>query len=316
MARLGAAALLVLLAGCASAPQSPGAFSFGVMGDTPYSDAEERAFLRMMARVGAEPLAFVIHVGDFKAGGSAPCTDDLFERRRAQFDASAHPFIYTPGDNEWTDCRRPSNGAMDPIERLARLRQVFFASRESLGRTRIATDAQDECLAPPPAAECGCGAHPENRAWEYGGVVFVTLNIPGSNDNTGFDAANDREARCRGEANGRWLERAVQRAMAPAARALVVAIQADPWGNSRPAAYRAFLTQLEDAARRLAKPVLFIHGDSHTFRDDAPFAAANLRRLETYGSPFVGWVRVDVDPARPQLFRANPRLPRLVLPAP
>ncbi|HSJ96362.1 MAG TPA: hypothetical protein VLC53_04790, partial [Myxococcota bacterium] len=224
--RLAALLAGLALGGCAAPAPGPGAFAFGVTGDTPYSDAEERAFEAMLARTGTEDLAFVVHVGDFK--GAGPCSDALFERRRRQFDASAHPFVFTPGDNDWVDCRRASRGGADPLERLARLRQVFFADGWSLGRRRLALESQDRCLEPP-APRCGCAAHPENRAWEISGVRFVTLNLPGSNDNTGFDARNDEEARCRGEANRRWLAHAVAAARAAPARALVVMVQANPF---------------------------------------------------------------------------------------
>lgn len=316
---LVALAIACLLAACASRPPGPEAFSFGVMGDTPYSDAEEGKYLAMMKQLDREPLEFIVHIGDFKAGDNSPCTDALFERRKAQFDASAHPFVYTPGDNEWTDCRRRSNGAMDPIERLARLRQVFFAGRQSLGRRRIDTAVQDECLAPP-VAGCGCAAHPENREWSRSGVRFVTLNIPGSDNNVGFDGPSDEEARCRNEANRRWLERAVRASESADTRALVVAIQADPWDTRKPV-YQDFLRQMEESARRLRKPVLFVHGDSHIYRADAPFVdslgqpLAGLKRLETYGSPFVGWFKVTVDPANPELFSFEPKLFALLPPS-
>lgn len=309
---LAALTLLVLAAACATRAPGVEAFSFAILGDTPYSEREEREFLAMMQRLDSEPVAFIVHIGDFKGGSNSPCTDALFERRRAQLDASAHPLILTPGDNDWTDCRRKSNGAMDPQERLARLRQVFFATRQSLGRSRIETALQDQCLAPP-VDGCGCAAHPENRAWTHGGVRFVTLNIPGSDNNMGFDAAGDAEARCRNEANRQWLERAVRESGAAGTRALVVAVQADPWDTAKPV-YQDFLAQMEAAARLLAKPVLFVHGDSHTYRADAPFATPNPRRLETFGSPFVGWVEVIVDPADPGLFRFKPHLHALVPP--
>lgn len=308
---LAIASTLLLLA-CASPPPGPQAFAFAVVGDTPYSDAEESRFLEMMKQIDAQPLAFIVHVGDFKAGSRAPCTDALFERRRAQFDNSAHPFIFTPGDNDWVDCRRRSSGGFDSSERLARLRQLFFADRQSLGRRRIETLAQDQCLAP--AVEgCGCAAHPENRQWSHSGVRFATLNIPGSNNNVGFDAANDAEARCRNEANRQWLEGAVRESASPQTRALVVAIQANPWETQAPV-YRDFIRQMEDAARVLAKPVLLVHGDTHIYRVDTPFATHNPRRLETYGSPFVGWVKVTVEPQRAGLFSFEPKLFAVVPP--
>ena len=37
----------------------------------------------------------------------------------AGFPAVADPVVYTPGDNEWTDCHRASAGGYLPTERLA-----------------------------------------------------------------------------------------------------------------------------------------------------------------------------------------------------
>ena len=303
--------LAALLAGCAGRPPAGAGFVFGVMGDTPYNDREEAHFVRMLERMGDEPLAFIVHVGDIKAGSKSPCTDELFEKRRGQLDRSRHAIVYTPGDNEWTDCRRKSNGAMDPLERLAKLREVFFAGRASLGAERIETEAEDDRVAP-------CGAYPENRAWTRSRIRFITLNIPGSDNNVGFDKASDDEALCRNEANRRWLERAVRESEAPETRALVVAIQANPWDTKKPV-YKDFLAQWERAARRLGKPLLFVHGDTHTYRVDTPFMdasgpIANLTRLETYGSPFVGWVRVTVDPERPEVFTFEPKTEAFVPP--
>ena len=301
-------ALSLGLAGCASAPANPEAFSFAVMGDIPYRPSEEASYRAMLQRLDGEPVAFVIHVGDIISGAGA-CTDAIYARRKAEFDASSHPFIYTPGDNEWTDCRRAKH---DPIERLARLRQVFFSDRFSLGATRIEMSVQDRCADP----ECRCAAQPENRFWSRAGVRFVTLNIPGSENNVGYDAANDAEAECRNQANAKWLEQAVRASERSETRALVIALQADPWATRKPV-YKAFLQQVVDAARQLRKPVLFVHGDSHTLTIDTPFKDAlgntilNITRLETYGSPFVGYVRVTVDPGNPELFSFRPVLQAL-----
>jgi hypothetical protein len=308
----------LLVAGCATQPRSPAAFAFGVMGDTPYNEREEGRFVEMIERMNAVPLAFVVHVGDFKGGGGSPCSDALFEKRRAQFNASRHPLVYTPGDNDWTDCRRPSNGGADPIERLGALRRVFFADGWSLGTRRIETRFQGDCVERR-AGACVCPAHPENRRWTHGAVVFATLNIPGSNNNVGFDQANDEEARCRDEANARWLEEAADESGAAGMRGLVVLVQADPWATRKPV-YKPFLARLAAVARRLGKPVLFVHGDSHTYIVDTPFAdalgqpLATLVRMETFGSPIVGWVKVTVDPGRAELFGFEPRLIAVVPP--
>jgi diadenosine tetraphosphatase ApaH/serine/threonine PP2A family protein phosphatase len=310
------AAAMLALAGCASQPRHPDAFSFAVLGDTPYSEAEEVRYREMLQAIDRLPLAFVIHVGDFH--GATPCSDALFEKRRREFAAAAHPFIYTPGDNEWADCRGARRGNMDPLERLARIREVFFRDRGSLGQRRIEMLAQDQCIGAT-AAGCRCPAHPENRFWSHAGVRFVTLHVVGSDNNFGVDAASDAEVRCRDEANALWLEQALRASERSQTRALVIAMQANPWYSKRPV-YDALIRQMQDAARRLRKPVLLVHGHTHTQRVDAPFTdslgntVAGITRMETYGSPFVGWVRVNVDPDDPEVFTFEPRLQAFVPP--
>jgi hypothetical protein len=306
-------AIVLALAGCAVKPPHPDAFSFAVIGDAPYHEREAADFDAMLARMGAESLAFVVHVGDFKAGGDSPCTDELYANRKARLDASRHSLVFVPGDNDWTDCRRESNGKMDPLERLARLRTVFFADAWSLGRARMPLARQEGC-AERSGAACACPGIPENRLWTKSGVVFATLHVVGSNDNRGFDAANDAEQRCRAAANRAWLEQALRLAEGADRRGLVIAAHANPWEASRDKVYEGLLAQVAAGAKRLAKPVLFVHGDTHTYRVDRPFRDGagnrvdNVVRLETFGSPVVGWVRVTVDPNDAQLFRieANP----------
>jgi len=77
---------------------------------------------------------------------------------------------------------------------------------------------------------------------------------------------------------------------------------------------------MKAAAARIRKPLLFVHGDTHMYRVDTPFvddagvAIPGITRLETYGSPFVGWVRVTVDPSKPELFSFEPKLHKFVPP--
>jgi hypothetical protein len=307
--RLALLCAALLVAGCAGRAPHPDSFSFAVMGDAPYSPAEELTFAAMIEQMNRERLAFVVHVGDFKAA-SAPCTDALYERRLAQFNASAHPLVYVPGDNDWVDCRRAGNGAMDPLERLAKLRRMFFADRWSLGPRRMLLIPQEEC-ANRVESECRCAGLPENRTWTTEDVLFVTLNVPGSNNNSGFDAASDREVHCRNWANKVWLEKAFARA-ADASQAIVVFIHANPSVKSKDGAYDGFLQQLTTGAVKHPRPVLLVHGDTQFHRVDKPLYDAagkhvsNLTRLEVFGSPFVRWVRVSVDLNDPAFFRILP----------
>ena len=66
----------------------------------------------------------------------------------------------------------------------------------------------------------------------------------------------------------------------------------------------AFPTRIGD------KPVLLVHGDTHWQRVDKPLRnpangkrLANFTRAETFGYPFMGWVKVFIEPDRPALFR-------------
>ena len=299
MNRLAALVIILVLGGCATRPPHPEAFAFGIIGDTPYDEHETVPFLYAIEAMNADALAFSVHLGDMKAGGDSPCTDALYAERKRHFDRYRHPFLFIPGDNEWVDCRRASNGAMDPLERLAKLRSVFY-----------------EPTIPPAWRALDMQRHPEYpevARWTRGGVVFVTLNVQGSNDNVGFDRASDREQERRSAVNLAWLAEAVQLAVDTHARGLAVIIQADPFLESRGKVFDPLLKALVDSAETLHRPMLFIHGDTHWQRVDKPFTdaggrtVANLTRLETYGSPWVGWVKVFVDPDDPRLFRFEAR---------
>jgi hypothetical protein len=299
--------LLLNAAGCAApATASPEAFTFAIIGDAPYKSREEPPFERMLERIDREDVAFTIHVGDIGSGRDA-CSDAGYEKHFRRLDHSRHPLVYTPGDNEWVDCR---SMGFDPLERLARLREVFFEGNDSLGRTRLTLEAQSDDTV-------GCGAYPENRSWKRAGVRFVTINVPGSNNNMGFDAASDAEARCRNAANRRWLAHAVTVSGGADTRALVIAMQANPWFTSK-RVFDDVLAAIEQAARALRKPVLLVHGDTHNYQVDMPFTEAtgqpivNITRVETYGSPIIGWVKVTVDPAGPRLFSFEPHIQAII----
>ncbi|MBI4756136.1 MAG: metallophosphoesterase [Betaproteobacteria bacterium] len=280
---------------CATARAEP--FSFALIGDVPYGHFERQVLPDLMAEIDQSDVAFVIHDGDIKDGGS-PCTDDVYRDRLAVFQASRHPLIYVPGDNEWTDCRRGSNGGFDPVERLNRLREVFFPDNRSLGQRRMEVQRQSQDPAFP--------EYRENVRWVQESVLFVGVNIPGSANNIGRDAKPSAEYLHRSRANAAWLESAFVLARQLPARGIVIAIQANPdlegFSEGRPSrGYADFLAQLLREAKAFAGEILLVHGDTHMHRIDQPLrdphsgtTIENLTRLETYGSPFLGWVKVEV----------------------
>jgi Calcineurin-like phosphoesterase len=102
------------------------AFTFAVIGDIPYGDAQIARFPKVIDQINADPtVQLVDHLGDIKSGSST-CANEYFAMIKADFDRFVDPLVYTPGDNEWTDCHRPNNGSYNPLERLAKVREVFF----------------------------------------------------------------------------------------------------------------------------------------------------------------------------------------------
>ena len=105
---------IVLSVCCFLSSASAQSFSFAAIGDVPYGPLSE--LTTVTDTLNKNKLAFTIHVGDIKSGSSV-CSDEIYLAVREQFERFTQALIYTPGDNEWTDCHRTSNGAYDPLER-------------------------------------------------------------------------------------------------------------------------------------------------------------------------------------------------------
>lgn len=296
-------------------PTPPGSFSFAALGDAPYYPWEELQYRLVLRAMEAHDLRWAIHVGDVFW---RPCSDALYRKTLERFDGLEHPVVFTPGDNEWTDCWAPGSGGFAPLERLDRLREVFFADPgRSLGGRRM-----------PLVSQGGAGgAFPElveNARWKHQGVVFATVHLPGSRNATepfhGRTPEDDAAAARRTEGATAWTRQAFAEAEATGASGVVLAFHASP-GFLRSAndpyrrAYEPFLRVLEEEAVRFGGPVLLIHGDDHEYTVDHPLARrttggvlSNVTRLQVPGSPDVGWVRVTVTPGAEPRFAFESRV--------
>ncbi len=281
-------------------------FEFGLIGDLPYTPEEDAKFPRLVEEMNKSRLAFVVHDGDIKSG-SAPCDDKTFFQRRDLFQSFEPPFILIPGDNEWTDCHREDSGNYDPVERLAKLREIFFQDDQSLGRRTLRLTRQSEV---PQYSKFR-----ENVRWTYGNVMFVGLNVTGSNNNFGRTREADAEYRERNAADLVWLREGFAEAKRSQSRGIMLVIQANP-GFELPSddenrtGFNDFLASLEAETLAFEKPVVLVHGDSHYFRIDKPLRSTkskrrleNFTRVETFGTPDVHWLRASVNPEDPNLFR-------------
>lgn len=296
------------------ASNPPGTFAFAVLGDAPYYAWEELQYRLVREDLSAHDLSWVAHVGDIFW---RPCSDEMYRRHRHWFDALPHPVIYTPGDNEWTDCWEPSTGGYDPLERLHQIRQIFFDRPSlSLGGRRIALVSQRDRPEFPDLAE--------NARWRDRGIIFATVHLVGSwNGRAEFPdrtAANDAESLHRTEAAAAWVTETFAEATTSGANAVVLFFHANPAFGRPPdhgyrQVYEPFLTVLERESERFAGPVLVAHGDNHDYLLDHPLVQrttgqtlGNVTRLQVPGSPSVGWVRVLVTPGPDTRFMFEPRV--------
>lgn len=296
-------------------------FTFALFGDLGYVPSEEPWLENVLTDLGKDSaLSFVVHVGDLSSPRYS-CTDEVQARRLAQFNALPHPLIYTPGDNEWTDCHEGQNvKGFDPLERLAKLRTVFFQGEQSLGKRTMPLVRQSR---DPDSAK-----YRENVRWDLGGVTFVTLHVPGSNNGLGRSPEGDAEFAERNKANMNWLRQAFAYAKTNNSRAVMVIQQANmfpemppfPGKPETPSGYADLRTLLEQEAGAFQKPVVLVNGDSHYFRIDNPFrknaspgqrplpSLENFLRVETFGSPNHHWLHVTVEPNDPNIFTFRPRI--------
>jgi hypothetical protein len=317
------AVLGALLCGCSAvgpvAGQSigqPGRITFAVIGDLGYVPQEEPGVDNVFADLNRDAsLAFVTHIGDLSAPRYA-CVDELRARRLGQFQASVHPVVFIPGDNDWTDCHEPAVKGSDPLERLDDLRQVFFPNDETLGQRTFALTRQSQ------GADSRFTKYRENARWDLGGVTFLTLHVVASNNGLGRTPEGDAEFAERNAANQMWLREGFDHAKRNDSRAVMVLQQANlfpqfspfPGNPKKTSGFTDIREQLRKESKAFGKPVALIHGDSHYFRIDKPLSPLRIRgqpvvtelenftRVETFGSPYSHWLHVTVDPGDPNVF--------------
>ncbi|WP_233554420.1 hypothetical protein [Deinococcus cavernae] len=157
--------------------------------------------------------AFTIHVGDIKSG-STPCSDENFQKVKDEFGLFTGPLIYTPGDNEWTDCHREKAGKFDPLERLNKIRELFSGSGQQQFRQEALTLTRQDKLI-------------ENSRWAQDGVIFGTFTWSAATTAWNANSASVGEYFTRNAANVEWIKATFAEAKEKNAPAVVMAFQAD-----------------------------------------------------------------------------------------
>jgi hypothetical protein len=311
---LALAAALVLPAAAAAFPSLPRQ-DVAVIGDTPYGPSMISVLPSHIGDINADPtIHLVVHLGDIK-NGSSRCDTSYFELIRRDFDLFVDPLVYTPGDNEWTDCHRANNGGYQPAgpqvpgppvitpgpSRLNEVRRIFFDRPGlTLGRHRRAVRSQG-----PPFVE--------NVTWNEGRAVFGVVDVPGSNNDLlpwfgasetpVLKAIQANEFATRNAADLAWLDRIFALARTERAPGVAIGIQADMWDpaiTGDPTQYSGFTDFVRELARQavaFGRPVLLLNGDSHVFEADHPLADPAAKNNAIYGVTYAvpNLTRVTVD---------------------
>ena len=340
---LGAAVLAAVPMGLLAQGQGVGParpFSFAAIGDAPYEPTISLqepgkaaalyqkypvpAYDTLISKINSDTdLEFTVHIGDIKAGNTQ-CFDDgtpfvgengprdVYKENLKYFNTFNKPLIFSIGDNEWTDCHRANNGGYDPVGRLALIRATFFTNNKSLG---VNTIPLTKDKAP----------YVENAAWTIKPALFISLHMPGSNNNrgrtTGIYTDNDNEYTGRNESNMAFLEDQLKKAtLDPQIKLVVIASQANPFerfleaGFGTQSGYADFVEKIRAwVVANPEKRMLYVHGDTHTPRFSHPLTPVypspsqlsaagvpytNFSRLEVYAqtAAFTNYFKVNVEP--------------------
>lgn len=293
----------LLLACPAAAAAGERNFSFGFIAH-PFGDAlaDEADLRQALAETGQENMAFVV-VGGIKSP-IEPCSDELYEQRRALLDKARHGLVVSLAESDWSDCRY-RNGRTAALERLHRVRELFFAGDLSLGATRIPQIRQ--------SANPKFRDYAENVRWEIGGIMFATVNLPANNNRYLSAAGRNSEFEDRLIANHDWLRRIVMYAKRKQYPGIVIFCDGNPLyqqtqDNGRRDGFRETHKLLASLATTFPGKILLIHNQPPTgARQPAPAIRwkGNLGDLPVASS----WISVKTTPGQPDLFSIAHRKP-------
>ena len=294
---------------------SGGKLTIAVYGDSPYGTSptdtsQTDATPAFIDSINADPnVRLVLHVGDIHSGKQY-CTQAYDQNIFDMWTRFKDPVIYTPGDNEWSDCHKAGEGGGtynkitgqidyvldasgnpvdyakgDPIANLELIRSIFFRRPGHAiggGHKRVLSQAELPNWGHPSDSK-----FVENTLWVQSHVLFVTINLPGgsNNDNDVWygaptqGAAQVQEIADRTGADLRWLDIAFALAKTLRTKGVVIQTQADMWdaekGAAHQAGYEPFVQSIAAHTTDLGRAVLMFNGDSHVYKSDNPLSATD-----------------------------------------
>lgn len=289
--------LALLTSGAALA--QPAAFSFGVIAPTVAHAADEAGLREAILATDADNLAFVVTSG-IKTKQEA-CTDKLFFKRKELFQAAKNGLIVSIAASDWSNCRA-DNGRSLAIDRLSRIRDLFFEDDFSFGASKLPLTRQ--------ASTPKYRTYVENLRWDIGNLVFATVHLPANNNDYVAAAGRNSEFDDRLMADRDWLHRVFGVAIQKNAAGIVLFCDGDPMAvpdalgllsmGARRDGFAEIRKQILALSARFHGKVVLIHGQEAS----APATSGTLTWRGKLGDVAVGsgWVRMTVDPTSPTLF--------------
>jgi hypothetical protein len=277
---------------------------FAIIGHS-LADGGEARLKQALEKADDKSTAFVVVTGI--KGAKEACSDKLYQQRRDLVGDARRPVIVVPAASDWTECRN-SAGRSNAIERLNRLRELFYAEPQALGARKLALTRQS--MSP------RFRSYAENAHWSVGKVLYAVLNLPANNNHYVTEAGRNSEYEDRLVANRFWLNRLFAIARRDKLEAIVLFAEGDLKALSQPTGLRALLRRAvpdNDGFAETRRQVLALaqkFPGKVLLVDSAPLAKGSKPAIEwrgNLGHLSVGQkeIEVAVDPATKALFKVG-----------
>jgi len=244
--------------------QGHGTFSFYVIGDVPYTAAEEAIVEHQIRNMDVESVPyldnegaqFVVHVGDIMKGGKrADCSKWRYELIEDFYkDYCPVPAFMLPGDNDWYDCPNPNQGWRHWVDSFDGM-EVHWDGTASPNYSPIPSKVQRQSV------------RRENFSFTHGGVLFIGVNTVNREP---YDINKNYQERMNN--NRDWIRQIVRRhefnhkpsvADEDSIRAIFF------FGHHRQS---QFWRSLQDDLEDLKVPMAYFHGNGHSWYAEEPFS--------------------------------------------
>jgi hypothetical protein len=234
-------ALLAAAPALASSSQAE-THRFGIIGHS-FAGGGEEQLRQSIADTSEKSLAFVVITGI--KGSNEGCTDKLYLKRREMIEDARRPMVVAPAGSDWMECKN-SAGRSNAIERLNRVRELFYSEPASLGTRKLALTRQS--ISP------RFRSYGENAHWEVEKVLYATVNLPANNNHYLPAAGRNSEYEDRLVANRFWLNRLFAIARRDKLDAVVLFSEGDLKPFSEPTGLRALLRRAPAGPDGFAEP--------------------------------------------------------------